>query len=60
MGSTIKVELNGSMILDCDLSTVKEFLDDKPHPGMTRKKGYFGFAGHGDPVQFRNVELKEL
>ena len=60
MGSTIKVELNGSMILDCDLSTVKEFLEDKPHPGMTRKKGYFGFAGHGDPVQFRNVELKEL
>lgn len=59
-GSTIKVELNGSMILDCDLSTVKEFLADKPHPGMTREKGYFGFAGHGDPVQFRKVELKEL
>jgi len=59
-GSTIKVELNGTVILDCDLSTAKEFLDDKPHPGMTREKGYFGFAGHGDPVQFRNVELKEL
>ena len=59
-GSTIKVELNGTQILDCDLSTAKEFLDGKPHPGMTREKGYFGFAGHGDPVQFRNVELKEL
>ena len=59
-GSTIKVELNGTVILDCDLSTAKKFLDDKPHPGMTREKGYFGFAGHGDPVQFRNVELKEL
>ena len=59
-GSTLKVELNGTVILDCDLSTVKEFLDDKPHPGMTREKGYFGFAGHGDPVEFRNVELKEL
>lgn len=60
VGSTIKVELNGTVILDCDLSTVSEFLDDKPHPGMTREKGYFGFAGHGDQVEFRNVELKEL
>jgi hypothetical protein len=59
-GSTVKVELNGTVILDCDLSTVEEFLDDKPHPGITRKKGYFGFAGHGDPVEFRKVELKEL
>ncbi|MDE0938284.1 MAG: DUF1080 domain-containing protein, partial [Mariniblastus sp.] len=59
-GSTIKVELNGTMILDCDLSTVKEFMADSPHPGMTRERGYFGFAGHGDPVQFRNVEVKEL
>ena len=59
-GSTIRVELNGSVILDGDLGTVKEFMDDKPHPGASREKGYFGFAGHGDPVRFRNVEIKEL
>ena len=36
-GSTIKVELNGTTILDADLSTVTEFLDNKPHPGKDRK-----------------------
>jgi hypothetical protein len=59
-GSTIKVELNGSVILDCDLSKVSEFMGNKPHPGMNRTSGFFGFAGHADPVQFRNVSLKKL
>ncbi|HUQ69641.1 MAG TPA: DUF1080 domain-containing protein [Planctomycetaceae bacterium] len=59
-GSKIKVELNGTMILDADLSTVTEFLADKPHPGMNRTAGYFGLAGHSDPVEFRNVQIKRL
>jgi hypothetical protein len=59
-GSTIKVELNGSVILDTDLSKVTEFLGNRPHPGKDLAKGHFGFAGHGDPVQFRNVRIKRL
>ncbi|MCA9265884.1 MAG: DUF1080 domain-containing protein, partial [Planctomycetales bacterium] len=59
-GSTIVVELNGTKILDCDLSTVNEYMANSPHPGKTRTSGHFGFAGHGDPVRFRNVQLKEL
>jgi putative heme-binding domain-containing protein len=59
-GSTIKVELNGSVILDADLSTVTEFLGNSPHPGKDRPQGYFGFAGHSDPVEFRNIEIKRL
>ncbi len=59
-GSTIKVELNGNLILDCDLSKVTEFMGGKPHPGMARTSGGFGFAGHGDAVQFRNVRIKKL
>ena len=59
-GSKIKVELNGTVILDCDLSTVKEFMADHPHPGKDRTKGYFGFAGHNDPVAFRNIQIKPL
>ena len=55
-GSTIKVELNGVTILDGDLSKVTEFMDNKPHPGKDRKSGHFGFAGHNDPVEFRNIE----
>ena len=62
VGSTIKVELNGFIILDADLSTVDmaTVMAKKPHPGKDRKNGFFGFAGHNDAAEFRNVELKDL
>ena len=60
VGSTIKVELNGNLILNTDLSKIEKFLDDKPHPGKDRTSGHFGFAGHNDPVEFRNVSIKDL
>jgi hypothetical protein len=59
-GSTIKVELNGVTILDTDLSKITEYMANTPHPGKDRKSGFFGFAGHGDPVKFRNISLKKL
>jgi len=59
-GSTIKVELNGTTILDTDLSKVTEFMDNKSHPGKDRRIGHFGFAGHNDPVEFRNIRIKPL
>ena len=59
-GSTIKVVLNGSTILDTDLSEVTEYMGNSPHPGKDRESGFFGFAGHGDPVAFRNVRIKAL
>jgi hypothetical protein len=59
-GSKIKVELNGTVILDCDLATVKDFMGNHSHPGKDRSKGYFGFAGHSDPVAFRNIQIKPL
>lgn len=59
-GSTIKVELNGSVILNADLSKVTEFMAERPHPGKDRTSGFFGFAGHNDPVEFRNISIKEL
>ena len=59
-GSTIKVELNGVVILDADLSKVTEFAGGHAHPGKDRASGYFGFAGHDDPVMFRNVSIKTL
>lgn len=57
-GSRIEVELNGTVILDGDLATVKEYMANSPHPGKERTKGFFGFAGHGDPVEFRQVEAR--
>ena len=59
-GSTIKVELNGVPILDGDVSKVKEFMANSAHPGKDRTRGHFGFAGHNDPVAFRDVLLKRL
>lgn len=59
-GSRIKVELNGFVILDADLSTVEEYLDEKAHPGKELTEGHFGFAGHNNPVQFRNISIKRL
>lgn len=57
-GSKIHVELNGTTILDTDLSEVKEFMANTPHPGKDLVKGFFGFAGHGDDVRFRNIEIE--
>jgi hypothetical protein len=59
-GSNIQVELNGSKILDTDLSKVTEYMANSPHPGKERTEGYFGLAGHSDPVEFRNIEIKRL
>jgi hypothetical protein len=59
-GPTLLVELNGTRILDADLSQVKEFKDNAQHTGKDRTRGHFGFAGHNDPVAFRNIEIKAL
>lgn len=58
-GSTIVVELNGTVILDTDVSKIEEFMKDAP-PGRNRTEGHFGFAGHSDPVRFREVDIKKL
>ena len=59
-GSKIQVELNGNRILDADLSKVTEFMGDYKHPGLDRKSGFFGFAGHNDPVAFRNIRIRKI
>jgi Domain of Unknown Function (DUF1080) len=59
-GSTVKVELNGSVILDGDLSKVSDYMANSPHPGKERTAGFFGFAGHGDPVEFRAVKIRPI
>lgn len=60
VGSRIRVELNGYVILDADLASVQDYMADSAHPGKDRTRGHFGFAGHSDPVQFRNICLKKL
>ncbi len=61
-GSHIKVTVNGVVVVDADLSKIdeKNTIDHRPHPGLHNKKGHIGFLGHGDPVEFRNIRIKEL
>jgi hypothetical protein len=60
-GSRIKVTVNGAVIVDADLSKIKEPLDGAKHPGLHNAKGYLALLGHErDPVQFRNLRVKEL
>jgi hypothetical protein len=58
-GSRVVVELNGTRIVDADVSAVTSFLADTPHPGKDRTRGHFGFAGHNDPVEYRAVSIRE-
>ncbi len=59
-GSTIHVDLNGFPILDADLSKVTKSKVGKLPDGINRTSGFFGFAGHNDPVAFRDIEIKRL
>jgi hypothetical protein len=61
-GPHIKIELNGVTIVDANIeeATKNGTLDGEKHPGLARKSGYIGFLGHGDPVSFRGMAVKEL
>ncbi|MGZ0171435.1 MAG: 3-keto-disaccharide hydrolase [Planctomycetales bacterium] len=59
-GSWVKVELNGTLIVDADVTKPEEHMGGKRHIGIDRFDGYFGFAGHGDAVEYRNVRIKKL
>ena len=59
-GSQIRVNLNGFTILDADLAKVTESKDGALPAGVKRKSGHFGFAGHNDPVAYRNIAIRKL
>lgn len=59
-GQNIKVTLNGTKILDADLDKVDRSTLPKVPKGLDVKTGHIGFAGHTDPVAFRNFRVKRL
>lgn len=61
-GDHIRVTVNGVVILDGNIrDAVKNgTADGKKHPGLFNKKGHIGFLGHGSPVKYRNIRIKEL
>ncbi len=59
-GSHVKITVNGTVVVDADLSKIDKTIDGRQHPGLHNKKGHIGFLGHGAPVSFRNIRIKEL
>ena len=63
MGSTVKVELNGVVIIEADVAQADPETFMYPldkFPGRDVMKGHFGFNGHNDPVRFREIRIKGL
>jgi hypothetical protein len=59
-GSKVKVTVNGTVVVDTDLATLDRSKIGKVPKGMDRASGFLGFAGHNDPVKFRNIRVKRL
>jgi hypothetical protein len=59
-GSHIVVKLNGTAIVDADLSKITDPEILRKHPGIRRTTGHIGFLGHGTQIEFRNIRIKEL
>ena len=67
-GSHIRVTLNGTVIVDADLSELDlgQCLDGSAHPGLRRTHGGIGWLGQlngygqASPVFFRNIRVKTL
>ena len=59
-GPNVKVTLNGTVIVEADISQPHEFMHKRGHPGLKNKEGYIGFLGHGSPVEFRNIRIRRL
>jgi hypothetical protein len=59
-GRRIGARLNGTLIVDADLDTVKDPGVLERHPGLARTMGHIGVLGHKSRVEFRNVRLREL
>ena len=61
-GRQITVNLNGKTILDVNLDEVSKdgTPDGKEHAGLKLSTGRIGFLSHEDPLEFRNIRIKEL
>lgn len=61
-GATVRVELNGYVIMESDLSTVTPaaYLRAGTEPWKIRPKGYLGIVGESAILGFRNLELRKL
>lgn len=63
IGSKIKVTLNGTVIVEDDLSRYPvdgTTADGQKHPGLRNKTGRLGWLSHGYPCRWRKIRIKEI
>lgn len=58
-GRRLRIELNGMLVSDTIIDTVKPQGDDPPMSAVP-DEGYIGLQNHGTPVDIRNVRIREL
>jgi hypothetical protein len=61
-GRRVSVAVNGATVADADIDAASAggTIDGNEHPGLKRTSGHIGFLGHGSPVEFRNIRIREL
>ncbi len=59
-GRHVSITLNGTVVVDADLDSMKDARILQQHPGLARTSGHIGFLGHRSYVEFRNIRIKEL
>jgi hypothetical protein len=57
-GRNVTIEQNGKELVKANLDDYKSKFDQ--HPGLRRTAGKVGFQSYNQPVEFRNVSIKEL
>jgi len=57
-GNRVKVTLNGTQIVDADLTAHPDKLAE--HPGLKRGKGYVGLQNHSSRLDYRNLRIRAL
>jgi hypothetical protein len=61
-GSRIKVTLNGTVVVDANLTDYEngKTTDGKPHPGIQRTQGVIGLQNHETRIDYRNLRIRTL
>jgi hypothetical protein len=59
-GPAIRVRVNGETLIDVNADQHTETLGDLTSLAKRPRSGCIGLQSHGDPVQFRKIEIREL
>lgn len=57
-GNRVRVTLNGTQIVDADVTAHPDKLAE--HPGLKRTTGYVGLQNHGSRLDFRNLRIRDV